>query len=70
MEVIETRIDTSSDEFKRNQEAMLALVEDLRAELKKAKEDRSPKANQRHTSQGKLPLEKRLELLLDNRTAE
>jgi acetyl-CoA carboxylase carboxyltransferase component len=65
MEVIETRIDTSSDEFKQNQEAMLALVEDLRAELKKAKEDRSPKANKRHTSQGKLPLEKRLELLLD-----
>jgi 3-methylcrotonyl-CoA carboxylase beta subunit len=65
MEVIETRIDTSGDEFKRNQEAMLALVSDLRAELKKAREDRSPKANERHTSQGKLPVEKRLELLLD-----
>jgi len=65
MEVIETRIDTSGDEFKRNQEAMLALVGELRSELKKAREDRSEKANLRHTSQGKLTVEKRLELLLD-----
>ncbi len=65
MEVIETRIDTSSDGFRRNREAMLELVGDLRGELKKAREDRSEKAKQRHTSQGKLPVEKRLQLLLD-----
>ncbi|MBW1811688.1 MAG: methylcrotonoyl-CoA carboxylase, partial [Deltaproteobacteria bacterium] len=65
MEVIETQIDTNSDEFKENLESMTALVADLNSELELAHNDRSEKANTRHTSQGKLPVEKRLELLLD-----
>ena len=40
MEVIESRIDTSSDEFKANYEAMARMVEDLRAELKKQQEQK------------------------------
>ncbi|MCK7504508.1 MAG: hypothetical protein MZV70_10770 [Desulfobacterales bacterium] len=40
MDVIETRIDTNSEEYKKNYEAMDALVADLKAELKKAREDR------------------------------
>jgi 3-methylcrotonyl-CoA carboxylase beta subunit len=65
MEVIETQIDTNSDEFKQNLECMTGLVTDLNKELERARTDRSEKANTRHTSQGKLPVEKRLELLLD-----
>jgi acetyl-CoA carboxylase carboxyltransferase component len=68
MEVIDTRIDTSSDEYKANYDAMQALVADLRAELKKAREDRSEKARQRNAELGKLPVQERLDKLLDRNT--
>jgi hypothetical protein len=35
MEIMETRIDTSSEEYKENYQAMQALVLDLRKELEK-----------------------------------
>ncbi|MBN2493070.1 MAG: methylcrotonoyl-CoA carboxylase [Deltaproteobacteria bacterium] len=65
MEVIESRVDTRSAEFKKNEQAMRSLVADLKAELQRAHMDRSDKAQKRHTSQGKLPVEERLERLLD-----
>jgi len=65
MEVIESRIDTSSDEFKANYETMARLVEDLKAELKKAREDRSEKARNRNAELGKLTVQERLDRLLD-----
>jgi acetyl-CoA carboxylase carboxyltransferase component len=68
MEVIETRIDTTSDEYKANYEAMEKLVIDLKAELKKAREDRSEKARQRNAELGKLPVQERLDKLLDRNT--
>lgn len=68
MEVIETRIDTSSDEYRANYEAMETLVTDLKAELKKAREDRSEKARQRNAQLGKLPVQERLDKLLDRNT--
>jgi acetyl-CoA carboxylase carboxyltransferase component len=68
MEVIESRIDTSSDDYKANQEAMLKMVAELKAELTKAREERSPKAIQRNEELGKLPVQKRLDLLLDRNT--
>jgi acetyl-CoA carboxylase carboxyltransferase component len=68
MEVIETRIDTASDEYKANYEAMEKLVTDLKAELKKAREDRSEKARQRNEQLGKLPVQERLDRLLDRNT--
>ncbi len=68
MEVIETRIDTGNDEYKANYEAMERLVTDLKAELRKAREDRSEKARARNEELGKLPLQKRLDLLLDRNT--
>ena len=43
MDVIETKIDTSSDSYKNNYESMKVLVDELRTELKKAREDRSEK---------------------------
>ena len=68
MEVIETRIDRNSEEYKTNYEAMKALVDDLKAELKKAREDRSDKAKNRNAELGKLPVQERLDKLLDKNT--
>ena len=68
MEFIESRIDTTSEEFKANREHMEQLVEELRAELKKAREDRSEKARKRNEQLGKLTVQQRLDKLLDRNT--
>ena len=68
MEVIETRIDTSSEEYQENYRVMEALVEDLRKELDRARNERSEKARARLAQQNKLPVRKRIELLLDKNT--
>jgi acetyl-CoA carboxylase carboxyltransferase component len=68
METIETKVDTSSDEYRANYEAMEALVEDLRKELETARSDRSEKARARLAQQGKLSVRERLDLLLDRNT--
>jgi len=68
MFVIETRVDTSSPEYVAKYRAMETLVEDLRKELDKAQNDRSQKARARLAEQNKLPVRKRLELLLDRNT--
>jgi len=68
MSVIETRIDTSSPEYLANYRAMDSRVADLRKELEKAQNDRSEKARARLAEQNKLPVRKRLELLLDRNT--
>ena len=68
MNIIETRIDTDSDEFRRNRQSMEALLADLEAELRRARNDRSPKAMDRLAESGKLPAERKLELLLDRNT--
>lgn len=68
MEVIESRIDTSSEEYNANYEAMEKLVAELRAELKTAREDRSEKSVARNDELGKLPVQQRLDLLLDRNT--
>jgi acetyl-CoA carboxylase carboxyltransferase component len=68
MEVIETRVDTSSEEYKENYQVMKALVEDLRKELEIATSERSEKARARLAEQNKLPVRKRLELLFDRNT--
>ena len=68
MPVIESRIDTSSLEYLDNYRAMDNRVADLRKELDKAQNDRSEKARARLAEQNKLPVRKRLELLLDRNT--
>ncbi|MBI5570733.1 MAG: methylcrotonoyl-CoA carboxylase [Desulfomonile tiedjei] len=68
MEVIESRIDTGSDEYKANFAAMEQMVADLKAELKKAREDRSEKARKRNAELGKLTVQERLDKLLDRNT--
>jgi acetyl-CoA carboxylase carboxyltransferase component len=68
MDVIETKIDTKSDEYQRNNEAMGRLVADLKEELRKAREDRPQKTIDRLAAQGKMPIREKLELLMDRNT--
>lgn len=68
MERIESKIDVNSSEYRENFSAMEARVEDLKRELRLAEEDRSPTALSRLQEQGKLPVRRRLELLLDRNT--
>lgn len=68
MEVIKSRIDTKSGEYKANFEAMEQKVTELKAELRKARNERSEKARKRNAELGKLPVQERLDLLLDRNT--
>jgi acetyl-CoA carboxylase carboxyltransferase component len=68
MDIIETSIDTASEEYKENYRVMEALAADLRKELEIAWNKRSEKARARMAEQNKLPVRKRLELLLDRNT--
>ncbi len=68
MELIETSIDTTSREFRDHREHMEALVAALRQELETAASRRSEKSLARLAEQNKLPLRRRLELLLDRNT--
>jgi len=68
MDVIETKVDTGSDEYKKNYESMAALVEDLKAALIKSRETRSQKSLGRLAEQNKLPARKKVEMLLDRNT--
>ena len=68
MQVIETKIDLSSQDYLDNYRAMEAMVEDLRKELETAREDRSEKARARLAEQNKLSVRERLDLLLDRNT--
>lgn len=65
MYVIESKIDTRSEEYRKNYDAMEELVADLKRELAIAIDDRSQKALDRLKESGKLPAKKKLELLLD-----
>jgi acetyl-CoA carboxylase carboxyltransferase component len=68
MQVLETKIDLSSQDYLDNYGVMEAMVQDLRKELETARSDRSEKARARLAEQNKLPVRERLELLLDRNT--
>ena len=68
MDVIETKIDVKSDEYKKNFEAMEALVTELKEELRIAREDRPEKDKKRLEAQGKMFIRDKLDLLLDKNT--
>jgi 3-methylcrotonyl-CoA carboxylase beta subunit len=65
MTAIRSRVNTRSGEFKRNAEAMAALVADLRREVATASLGGDETARQRHLGRGKLLPRDRLEHLLD-----
>ena len=68
MDIIETKIDVNSEQYQKNYQEMTALALDLEKELDKAANDRSSKALKRHEESGKLPAQKKLDLLLDKNT--
>ena len=65
MNVLPTAVDPDSPTFRARAAGMAALLERLRADLRAAANDRSPKAVTRHREQGKLLAAERLALLLD-----
>jgi acetyl-CoA carboxylase carboxyltransferase component len=68
MDVIQTRVDTKSEEYQENFAAMRALVDELRRELERARTDRPERARRRNAELGKLTVQERLDRLLDPRT--
>ena len=65
MAILHTQINTRSPEFAANSAAMLTQVNDLRALLARVHEGGGAKAQERHTSRGKLLPRERINRLLD-----
>ncbi len=65
MPIIDSAIDTRSDEFRANAEAMAALVADLRARVDGVRQGGGEAARQRHLSRGKLLPRDRVRALID-----
>ncbi|HEX9161562.1 MAG TPA: carboxyl transferase domain-containing protein [Thermoanaerobaculia bacterium] len=65
MEPLETRLDTSSSEFKQNRDSLQSLVDELNAKLAAARAGGGEKYIARHKEQGKVPVRERIAALLD-----
>src|ERR1043165_1432059 len=65
MTVLASQIDTRSDTFKRNAEAMRALVLDLKVRTDKVRLGGGEESRKRHMSRGKLLPRERVRVLLD-----
>jgi 3-methylcrotonyl-CoA carboxylase beta subunit len=65
MSVIESRINTRSDEFEANAAAMAALVEDLRDQAARIALGGSERAREKHLARGKLLPRERIDRLVD-----
>jgi len=63
--IIETRVDTSSDDVRANCAQYLSLVSDLRERLARATAGGGEESVRRHRSRGKLLARERIERLLD-----
>ncbi|PBP70826.1 hypothetical protein CCL19_09540, partial [Pseudomonas syringae] len=65
MTILQTRINTRSPEFILNRDALLKQVEALRSLLSNVQQGGGRKAQERHTSRGKLLPRERINRLLD-----
>src|SRR5271170_5956311 len=65
MDRIESRLNTNSDEFRRNREAMDALVKRLRGEIDRIRQGGPAAARELHVKRGKLLARDRVRKLLD-----
>ena len=65
MEVLRSRVDPASDEFKDNEAAMRALVADLDGRHARAREGGPAAARERHRARGKMLPRERLAALID-----
>jgi len=69
MELLESHLDTTSDEFKQNTAHHKALAAELKRQLEAVKLGGGPELVKRHTARGKLFVRDRIEKLLDPGTA-
>ena len=65
MTVIHTALDTRADEFQANAARMRGPVEDLRAQVEKARRGGGDRARKRHLERGKMLPRERVRDLLD-----
>ncbi|HZB52344.1 MAG TPA: carboxyl transferase domain-containing protein, partial [Reyranella sp.] len=65
MTILSSQVDTRSDTFKRNAEAMHALVADLKARTDKIRLGGGEESRKRHVARGKLLPRERVRALLD-----
>ncbi|MBI2889205.1 MAG: methylcrotonoyl-CoA carboxylase [Nitrospirae bacterium] len=68
MEVLPTKVDTSSREYRENFDVNTALASELKNRLRQAREERSERARARHAEQNKIPVRKRIEMIVDTGT--
>jgi 3-methylcrotonyl-CoA carboxylase beta subunit len=69
MRALQTKLNPRSDDFKRNSEAMRALVDDLRTTTARVALGGGEEARNKHTARGKLLPRDRVQLLLDPGTS-
>ncbi len=65
MTILSSQVDTRSDIFKRNTEAMRGLVDDLRLRTEQVRLGGGPESRKRHVGRGKLLPRERVRALLD-----
>ena len=65
MQVLGTKVDPRSDEYRANRAAMLAKLEEFEQLLERARQGGGDKYIQRHRDRGKLLVRERIELLID-----
>jgi 3-methylcrotonyl-CoA carboxylase beta subunit len=65
MPVLESNVDSRSDAFRANTQAMQSLVSELRAKVAEIARGGGAAARERHIARGKLPVRERIHLLLD-----
>ncbi len=68
MEVIQSRVDADSAEFKENEAFYLRLVDDLRKKLDRVRQGGDPELIEKSRQRGKLLVRERIEALLDPET--
>ena len=66
---IDTHLDVSGDEFRRNRDHMLELVADLERRLERVRAGGGPGPVERHRARGKLLARERIDRLIDTGTA-
>jgi acetyl-CoA carboxylase carboxyltransferase component len=69
MDILETHVDTASEQFRANRDRMTALVTELGERVALVKQGGGAKYLERHRAQGKLPVRERIDKLLDDGSA-